>query len=109
MFNKGLPHKVTLYIPAEELAESTAKLLAELFGGSTSSKSIGYWIDAKGSLVEDNIIQVYAFAQELNQFALSRVYNHALEVQRLANQDCVAVEIDGQLHFVDGRAAAAAA
>ena len=69
-----LSSKITVYVPATNgvdkatdntaQVEKTASLLAGLFGGSTSTAALGYWLSPVAGLVAEATTVVFAYAAE---------------------------------------------
>jgi len=69
-----LSSKITLYIPStkevnreidnNEYVEETAKLFSLLFGGSTSTPGLGYWMSSSAGLIKEKVNLVFAYASE---------------------------------------------
>ena len=69
-----LSHKVTVYVPATsgvnqqtdntEQVRRTAALMADCFGGSTSTAALGYWLSPVAVLVAENTTVVFAYASD---------------------------------------------
>jgi hypothetical protein len=104
-----LSHKVSVYVPTLQQSgeavkdgwvETTAALLSKLFGGSTSSDCVGYWILASGKLQREAVKLVFSYAEKITDDAVDAVYQHSLSMKSACNQEAVAIEIDGELYFV---------
>ncbi|HCE45532.1 MAG TPA: hypothetical protein DET40_18485 [Lentisphaeria bacterium] len=104
-----LSHKVSVYCPTLQVdgeacdnwADKTASLLASLFGGSTSTDAVGYWILSKtGKLQKESVRLVFSYAEELTDVAIDSIYQHAVEMKTACKQDAVAIEVDGDLFFI---------
>ena len=108
-----LEHVVKIYVPstcdvnkvnnhkAEQMTNSAAALLSELFGGATITDANGAWNSAAYGLVKEQIKIVYSFATE------EQIEAHADKIAALAEQiksemqqEAVSVEIDGALYIV---------
>ncbi len=103
-----LSHKVSVYVPTLQQSgdavedgwvEKTAALLSGLFGGSTSSDCIGYWILASGKLQRESVKLVFSYAETIDDQAIDKIYNHALSMKSVLNQEAISVEIDGSMYF----------
>lgn len=105
-----LSNKVTVYIPAtidinKEIdntiyVERAATLLSDLFGGATATEAIGFWTSPTAGLVKERTTMVFAYAdQEALRDGLDQVIDFILDIKRELNQDSVALEINGEMHF----------
>ena len=106
-----LSHKVTVYVPATsgvnqqtdntEQVRRTAALMADCFGGSTSTAALGYWLSPVAGLVAENTTVVFAYASDKDlQAHIGRVVDHCEEIKREMQQEAVALEINGEMYFV---------
>lgn len=99
-----LSHRVDIYVPCNNgysTADHVARSLCAVFGGATAQDVKGYWLDAKGALVKDDIVLVYAHctAKDLEK---NRVYVKALchKVKIDEAQQSVAYAVDTSMFFV---------
>lgn len=106
-----LSHKVTVYVPATsgvstaadntEQVRRTASLLADCFGGSTSTAALGYWLSPVAGLIAENTTVVFAYAAEADlQANVGRVVEHCEALKVEMGQEAVACEIDGDMYFI---------
>lgn len=106
-----LSSKVSILVPAtinidEEIdntpfVEKTAALLAECFGGSTSSQALGYWKTAAGELVKEKTTIVYAYCKESDlQNNIEKIIDHAEQLKKDMSQEAIALEINGEMYFI---------
>lgn len=113
VFNEGLPHRVTIYVPstinvdaaldsetAERLVEDTLRFLSSLFGGATAPQSRGAWVSNTGVLVIESVTQVYANSRQLSHEVLVQIKTYVVELRERLGQEAIAVELDGTLFFV---------
>lgn len=87
--------------------EQVMRTLAENFGGASSFEQQGAWVSEgtngkQGELIVERSTVVYAFTDELTVERLNLVYDLAQETATVMLQECVAVTINGVMHFVDG-------
>lgn len=105
-----LSSKITLYIPSTkevnreidnaEHVEQAAKLLSWLFGGSTSTPGLGYWISNKG-LVREKVDLVFAYASEKDlKEKIDQVVDYAERLKKELSQESIALEINGEMYFI---------
>lgn len=103
-----LSHRVTVYVPSKQrdgrpapaLVESTTAALADTFGGATASTALGYWRLATGEMQSESVTVVFAYAKELDETSVARVVTLAESIKAAANQESVAIELDGEMYFV---------
>lgn len=107
-----LSHRVAVYVPsrteqggaAESFADEAATLLSGLFGGATSSDAVGYWVHDSGplvgSLVRESVRLVFAYAEALTEESVDAVVALCEKIKREAQQEAVALEIDGELYLI---------
>ena len=106
-----LSHRVTVYCPSQddkgqpipnaaEILDSTLSLLSSLCGGCTATPAIGCWVTGNGQLIKENVVLAFAFCQTLTSDLVNAVIDHAEHIKELANQESVAVEIDGELYLL---------
>lgn len=96
-----LSSKVTVYVPATngvseatdntEQVKKTASLLAGLFGGSTSTAALGYWLSPIAGLVAEATTVVFAYAE---------VVELCEELKHDMGQEAIALEINGEMYFI---------
>ena len=107
-----LSHKVTVYVPATmndengaheidntKYVDDMAHTLANLFGGATSTDAIGYWVSDARGLEKEKTRMVFAYAESLDNIDVVIDKCEALKTE--LNQDAIALEIDGQMFFID--------
>lgn len=110
---------VRLYVPGtvgnkrnrdaqEEWVDRVLNKFADLFGGATSMEAKGAWKNGSGILVVEPIVLVYSFTDEEGLAKHRRgVEQFARLIAAEMQQECVSVEIDGELHFINPPAKAA--
>lgn len=106
-----LSSKITVYVPATngvseatdntEQVKRTASLLADCFGGSTSTAALGYWLSPVAGLVAEATTIVFAYAADRDlQEHIGRVVEHCEALKAEMGQECVALEINSDLYFI---------
>lgn len=106
-----LSSKVTIYVPATtgvdvaadntQQVNDTAALLADLFGGSTSTAALGYWLSPAAGLVAEKTTLVFAYASdEALQAHIDDVVAWCQKLKAEMSQEAVALEINGEMYFV---------
>ena len=106
-----LSSKITLYIPSTkevnreidntEHVEQAAKLFSWLFGGSTSTPGLGYWISNKKGLVKEKVDLVFAYASEKDlREKIDQVIDYAERLKKELSQESIALEINGEMYFI---------
>lgn len=106
-----LASKVTIYVPATthvskvtnnatQVAE-TAKVLARLFGGSTSSPTIGYWVSNEQRLVAEKTTMVFAYCSEAAlEDGIMEVIEYCRKLKADMTQEAIALEVNGAMYFI---------
>ena len=111
--SKPLEHLVKIYVPSTETnkkaekskvqqqVNNTLTFLSQQFGGSTSQKALGYWLDSKNKLVKESVELCFAYCQdaELKESEASLI-EHCQKIKADFQQEAVALEIDNKLYFV---------
>jgi hypothetical protein len=106
-----LGSKVTVYVPAttdvdktadtRAYVEKTASLLAECFGGATSSPAIGYWLSSVSGLVREDTTIVFAYASEADLTQkIDTVVGWCEAMREELTQESIALEINGEMYFI---------
>jgi hypothetical protein len=105
-----MKNNIVLYLPtdSESAIVHYSKELSKVFGGCTIIPGCkGAWLDDSGKLIRDNITLLKCFIVDdfdcsstsiLTWDAIAR--NFAEEVKLDFNQDCVSLEINGELFFI---------
>ena len=106
-----LSSKITVYVPAtlgvnkainnSQYVDKTAKMLSECFGGSTSSKALGYWMSSELGLIKEKTSLVFAYcdtsALEEN---INKVIDFIEALKVEMTQEAIALEINGEMYFI---------
>lgn len=106
-----LSSKITVYVPATngvnqeadntEQVKRIASLLADCFGGSTSTAALGYWLSPAAGLVAEKTTIVFAYADDKDlQEHIEKVVTHCEALKVEMGQECVALEINSDLYFI---------
>lgn len=106
-----LASKLTIYVPATNnintaadntaQVEKTAALLAGLFGGSTSTPAVGYWLSDAAGLVRENTTVVFAYAHEKDLEAnIEKVIDYCESLKSEMGQEAIALELNGEMYFI---------
>lgn len=106
-----LSSKVTVYVPATvgvnkgtdntAQVKKTASLLADLFGGSTSTAALGYWLSPVAGLVAEATTVVFAYASDSAlQDGIEKVIDLCEELKEEMGQEAIALEINGEMYFI---------
>ena len=106
-----LNSKVTVYVPAtvsvDHAADNSAQVrkaatvLAECFGGATTTPAVGYWLSPVAGLVAEGTTVVFAYASDADlQANIGRVVDLCDEIKRDMAQEAVALEINGEMYFI---------
>ena len=102
---------VKIYVPSTfeldknfdttEWINKTLSLLANEFGGSTSSKALGAWLSNKGELVKEEITLVFSYAtQDKLELSIDRIYEFCLDMKKNLAQVAIALEINNELYLI---------
>lgn len=113
--NMALTERVAIYVPSTlnidnnidnsiYVNEVTSKL-CKLFGGATSYNARGSWFsDELNKVITENVTIVYSncnTAQLENN--IFQVWDIANDLKDAMAQECISLEINGDLYFVDGK------
>lgn len=106
--------RVCIYIPSTVDVDKTINNslyvkntqieLVALFGGATTiNNCVGSWYsDDLGKTVNENVTIVYSFTDlKTLENNVKNVWNIAYKLCRLMRQECISLEINGKLYFVD--------
>jgi hypothetical protein len=103
--------KITVYVPATTHVskhtnnavqiKATAELLARLFGGSTSSPALGYWVSNEQRLVTEKTTVVFAYCNEAAlEDGIMEVIEYCRKLKAEMTQEAIALEVNGSMYFV---------
>lgn len=106
-----LSSRITLYIPATknvdqeidnaEYVDQAASLLADLFGGSTSTPALGYWLSQSGGLVREKTTLVFAYCSDIDlQEKIDEVIDFCIALKLELKQEAISLEINGEMYFI---------
>jgi hypothetical protein len=110
---------VRLYIPStvndvvdckkqKEWVAKALKTFARLFGGATAMQAEGAWVMEDDTLVVEPIVLVYSFTDDAGLAEQRQVVERfAQQIAVDMAQECVSVEFDGELHFIQPQKEAA--
>lgn len=106
--------KVCIYIPStidvdkiidnSLYVKNTQIELVGLFGGATTvNNCVGSWYsDDLGKTVNENVTMIYSFTDlKTLENNVKNVWNIAYKLCKLMRQECISLEINGKLYFVD--------
>lgn len=109
-----LNHKICIYIPStfdgnkpakrlqKKVSRKAAQRLATLFGGSTATKAVGFWVSKEKGLIPEAQTLIYSYCTESDKTAhLESVKTFAKAVCRWMKQEAVSIEIDNTLQFIE--------
>lgn len=110
-FKFDLDCKYAIYVPStnnvdnacdnSEMVKYVLAELSKLFGGATSSESVGAWMSETRGLILEKVTIVYAFCtsdQAADNF--EKVYAICERIKSEMNQEAVTLEYNGQIKFV---------
>lgn len=103
--------RITVYVPAtknineaidnSEYVDATAKLLADCFGGATSTAALGYWLSPTAGLTAEKTTMVFAYCKEADlETYIDDVVMHCETLKHELSQDAVSIEINGEMYFI---------
>lgn len=117
-----LSHSFTIYVPSttngnvpalatqQKVATNVFAEMCDLFGGVTQSQVIGGYRLSDGTIVRESIITLRSFCDiSAKEQHFAAVMAIAERVCKEMTQECVSVEVDGTLHFVEANAVKIAA
>lgn len=101
---------VSIYVPSNvegaridsrPYVSKIAKKLSELFGGATSSKAQGAWVDGQGKLITETITIVKSFTDSAD-LARKRplIYALARELKSELKQELLSLEFNEGLELI---------
>lgn len=103
--------KLAIYVPStvnvsEQVDNEAMRLhvmreLSSLFGGATSTKACGAWIDSAGNTIIENVDIVYSFctSEQATQH-FEKVIHLCEYIKKEMNQEAVTLEYNGQVKFI---------
>lgn len=111
----ALTERVAIYVPSTlDIDKSidnthyvnmvTAKL-CKLFGGATSYNAMGSWYsDELKKVVTENVTIIYSnCTKDQLENNVFKVWDIANELKNTMAQECISLEINGDLYFVDNK------
>lgn len=111
----ALTEKVAIIVPStvnatvqadfnvvNEWKDGALSLLSELFGGATAYNAQGGWVSDVHGLIKEDVTVVYANASEVTGDDMTAVVQFAQRMSISLQQECIAVEYNGALHFIGG-------
>ena len=113
LLSNGFTEKVAIYVPStvnineaidnSQYVSKIAIELSRLFGGATQTNAIGSWYSKDlNKLVTEDITIVYSNCtkSDLDKHLL-KVVDIASQLCNEMSQECISLEINGVLHFID--------
>jgi len=105
MDNIKLDNTIILYVPIIEgkhnIIEYTIGRLIDWFGGITTTEGFGYWKDDKGNIIEDDILLINIKVTEEILMRYTVSINILCQIlKKQLNQDCIALEINGEMKLL---------
>ena len=109
-----LPLEMVVYVPSTQDVDNVISVdemdkrvdivkeyLASKFGGYTSSDKLGGYVDSKGNLVNEEVVQVVSFStKEAFEQNKDELINKLSEWARLWGQEAIGFEFEGDLMYV---------
>ena len=115
MNNMALTERVAVYVPSTinidknidnsiYVNEVTTKL-CKLFGGATSYNAMGSWYsDDLDKVITENVTIVYSnCTKDQLEKNIFQVWDIANDLKNTMLQECISLEINGDLYFVDDK------
>lgn len=109
-----LSHNVAIYVPSRDkqgemqpaplvsaIVDAVQRHLASRFGGFTTFDAMGGYMMSSGEMHAEPIKVIRSFASGLSDADLSFARDLAAMVAVKLDQECVSLEIDGALTFVE--------
>lgn len=95
--------KVRVYVPSEcviEISHVTNRL-AKKFGGVTVYKTESACVNDEGELIKEDVTVIEAWYKEKEHLLVfTHMMGLALHVKERCKQDCVAMEVEGEMTLV---------
>lgn len=106
-----LSSKITVYVPStmdinkkidnSQYVDACATLLADCFGGATSTNTLGYWTSPTMGLVKEKSTMVFAYCTtEQVENHLEKVIDFCENMKAELAQDAIAFEYNGEMYFI---------
>lgn len=106
-----LSGQIKIYVPStihvnqsfdnSKWVDDTLSLLCSEFGGSTSSKALGAWLQSNGNLVKEDVTIVFSYvAQDQLEKSIDKIYDFCLLMKQNLSQEAIALEINGEMYFI---------
>lgn len=106
-----LSQKITVYIPSTYKIDkaidikpyiiSCESLLADCFGGSTSTEAIGSWRSLSGKIISERVTMVFAYCKsEQLDLHLAKILEFCIVMKEQLKQEAISLEVNGELYFI---------
>lgn len=105
--------KITIYVPSRDRKgysldpsivnsslRDAGKMLSEMFGGATAIESRGFYKNAEGVLIEEQIIQIYSFTSVLTAEQEGAVIVFCENMKTALKQESTAYQVDEDFRLV---------
>lgn len=106
----GLKDRIVVYVPStvnvnqsidnSVYVRHVMEELSKLFGGATAYDANGAWLSDEKGLVIEQVTMVYSFTDSLDNQKLEKVIELCEWIKEEMSQECVSLEVNGQLYFV---------
>ena len=104
--------KVAIYVPSTinvnqsidntKQIENTCLFLSGIFGGCTAYNASGKWIDSKNNLISESITICFSYCTKKQlRKAKKDVLNYVKSLCQEMKQDCISLEINNRLYFIN--------
>jgi len=107
---KTLKNKISIYIPSrsgdteinqafrERVIRNTEGLFSETFGGATTIKGNGCWVDSNGYIVNEPVDIVTSYAENLRNSR--KIYDYARALKQQLKQDAIMLEVNNHAKII---------
>jgi hypothetical protein len=92
---------VSKEINSQVWQDKAMSLLAECFGGSTSSDALGAWISQSGELIKERVTLVFSYVNSSQlENHIETIYDFCLVMKKELSQEAIALEVNGELYLL---------
>ena len=92
-----------VYIPTvfTEVIAMTTALMGRKFGSTTNIKAETTWVDEDGKVIKEDVTIIRSwYDTSIHIFAIGFIIALAVKVKGRCKQDCVAVEVEGEMVLI---------
>lgn len=84
----------------QQLEDTTLKSLTDLFGGATVSNALGSYQLETGKVQREKVLLCESFTQNLTPQLVDKVITICEDLKKNANQESIALKVNGNLYFI---------